>query len=58
VEQVKRFRLLPKELDPEHEDDPVTATRKVKRSLMYEQYRGLVESMYTDAEDRAAAQRH
>jgi long-chain acyl-CoA synthetase len=58
VEQVKRFRLLPKELDPEHEDDPVTATRKVKRSLMYEQYRGLVESMYTDAEDLAAAQRH
>src|SRR5215470_3467212 len=34
VEQVKRFRLLPKELDPEHEDDPVTATRKVKRSHM------------------------
>ena len=53
VEQIKRFRLLPKELDPEHEDDPVTATRKVKRSLMYERYRDLVESMYVGAEELA-----
>jgi long-chain acyl-CoA synthetase len=46
VEQVKKFRLLPKELDPENEDDPLTPTRKVKRRLMYERYRDLVESMY------------
>lgn len=46
VEQVKRFRLLPKELDPENEDDPLTPTRKVKRRLMYERFRDLVESMY------------
>jgi long-chain acyl-CoA synthetase len=47
VEQVKKFRLLPKELDPEHEDDPLTPTRKVKRAVMYARYRELVESMYT-----------
>ena len=29
VEQVKEFRLLPKELD--HEDGELTATQKVKR---------------------------
>ena len=46
VEQVKKFRLLPKELDPENEEDPLTPTRKVKRRLMYERYRDLVESMY------------
>jgi len=57
VEQIKRFRLLPKELDPEHEDDPVTATRKVKRSLMYERYRELVESMYAGVEDVAPTER-
>jgi long-chain acyl-CoA synthetase len=48
VEQVKKFRLLPKELDPEHEGDPLTPTRKVKRAVMYERYRGLVESMYAE----------
>ncbi|MBI3029244.1 MAG: AMP-binding protein [Candidatus Rokubacteria bacterium] len=52
VEQVKKFRLLPKELDPENEDDPLTPTRKVKRRLMYERYRDLVESMYAEAESR------
>lgn len=47
VEQVKQFRILPKELDPENEDDPLTPTRKVKRALMYERFRDLVESMFT-----------
>jgi long-chain acyl-CoA synthetase len=50
VEQVKKFRLLPKELDPENEEDPLTPTRKVKRRLMYERYRDLVESMYAPEE--------
>jgi long-chain acyl-CoA synthetase len=50
VEQVKKFRLLPKELDPENEDDPLTPTRKVKRKLMYEKFRELVESMYAGEE--------
>jgi long-chain acyl-CoA synthetase len=55
VEQVKRFRILPKALDPEEEGEPVTPTRKVKRKLMYERFRTLVESMYDDAEERLVA---
>jgi long-chain acyl-CoA synthetase len=55
VEQVKAFRILPKALDPEEEGEPVTPTRKVKRKLMYERFRTLVESMYDDAEARLVA---
>jgi long-chain acyl-CoA synthetase len=55
VEQVKAFRLLPRELDPELEGEPVTATRKVKRRLMAERYGPLVESMYGGAEERRIA---
>jgi len=57
VEQVKAFRLLPRELDPELEGEPVTPTRKVKRRLMAERYGELVESMYAeDEEQRIAAE--
>jgi long-chain acyl-CoA synthetase len=52
VEQVKAFRILPRELDPEHDDEPVTPTRKVKRRLMATRYRDLIEEMYSDAEER------
>jgi long-chain acyl-CoA synthetase len=52
VEQVKAFRVLPRELDPEHEDEPITPTRKVKRRLMAERYRELIDAMYGDAEAR------
>ena len=55
VEQVKRFRILPKALDPEEEGEPVTPTRKVKRKLMYQRFRTLVESMYDDADERLVA---
>jgi long-chain acyl-CoA synthetase len=55
VEQVKAFRILPKALDPEEEGEPVTPTRKVKRTQMYERFRDLVESMYGDAEERLLA---
>src|SRR2546422_2036387 len=55
VEQVKAFRLLPRELDPELEGEPVTPTRKVKRRLMAERYGTLVESMYTGDEERRIA---
>jgi len=55
VEQVKAFRILPKALDPEEEGEPVTPTRKVKRKLMYERFRALVESMYDDREERLVA---
>ncbi|QFZ24734.1 long-chain fatty acid--CoA ligase [Saccharothrix syringae] len=44
VEQVKEFRLLPKELD--HADGELTATQKVKRSALAEAHGALVEDMY------------
>ena len=55
VEQIKAFRILPKALDPEEEGEPVTATRKVKRQLMYERFRALVEDMYDDREEQILA---
>lgn len=55
VEQIKRFCILPKMLDPEEEGEPVTPTRKVKRKLMYERFKPLVEQMYDDAEERLLA---
>ena len=57
MEQVKAFRILPKALDPEEEGEPVTPTRKVKRAQMYERFRGLVESMYDDGEERLRRRR-
>ena len=56
VEQIKAFRILPKVLDPEEEGEPVTPTRKVKRSQMYERFKPLVESMYDDKEERLLAE--
>jgi long-chain acyl-CoA synthetase len=44
AEQIKKFRLLPKELD--HEDGELTATQKVKRSAIGDRFGGLVEQMY------------
>jgi long-chain acyl-CoA synthetase len=44
VENIRKFRLIPKELD--HEDGELTATQKVKRSAMMEIFGDLVESMY------------
>jgi len=55
VEQIKAFRILPKALDPEEEGEPVTATRKVKRQLMYERFKTLVEEMYDDKEEQVLA---
>src|SRR5262245_7843536 len=55
VEQVKAFRILPRELDPEEEGEPVTPTRKVKRRLMAERYRELLEYMYSGEEERRIA---
>jgi long-chain acyl-CoA synthetase len=52
IEQVKAFRILPRELDPEQEGDPITPTRKVKRRVMLERFGGLVESMYATDEER------
>ncbi len=44
VENVRKFRLIPKELD--HEDGELTATQKLKRSSMMDMFGDLVESMY------------
>jgi long-chain acyl-CoA synthetase len=44
VEQVRKFRMLPKELD--HEDGELTATQKVKRAALGRMFGDLVESMY------------
>src|SRR5439155_235871 len=55
AEQVKAFRVLPRELDPEQEGEPVTPTRKVKRRLLAERYGALLDAMYGDAEERRAA---
>ncbi len=51
VEQVKKFRILPKELVPE--DGDTTPTRKIKRNHAYRLFAALVEDMYAD--DRRAA---
>ena len=44
VEQIKKFTLLPKELD--HEDGELTATQKVKRSEIEKRFGDLIEGMY------------
>jgi long-chain acyl-CoA synthetase len=44
VEQVKRFALLPKELD--HEDGEVTATQKVKRRAIEQAFGPMIEALY------------
>ena len=49
VEQVKKFRIIPKELDPEEGD--TTPTRKVKRRHIYTMFQNLVEDMYRDDQE-------
>ena len=44
VEEIKRFRMIPKELD--HEDGELTATQKIKRSSMEEAFNELIEEIY------------
>jgi len=44
VEQVKKFAMLPKELD--HEDGELTATQKVKRSAITKLFETQVEGLY------------
>jgi long-chain acyl-CoA synthetase len=47
AENIRKFRLLPKELD--HEDGELTATQKLKRGAMQDAFAGLVDSMYAAA---------
>ena len=49
VEQIKKFRIIPKELDPEEGD--TTPTRKVKRRHIYTMFQDLVEGMYRDNQE-------
>jgi long-chain acyl-CoA synthetase len=44
VAQVKRFRILDKELD--HDDGEVTATMKVRRKAIADKYAAVVEALY------------
>ena len=44
VEQIREFRLLPKELD--HDQGELTATQKVKRRVVEELFEELIEGMY------------
>jgi long-chain acyl-CoA synthetase len=44
VEQIKKFVLMTKELD--HEQGELTATQKVKRSVIESKFSGDIESMY------------
>ena len=45
VETIKRFELLPKELD--HEEGELTATQKVKRAAIAEEFSEVIEGMYS-----------
>ena len=47
VETIKRFSLIETELTPE--DDELTPTMKLRRKLVNEKYRDVIESMYRDA---------
>jgi long-chain acyl-CoA synthetase len=44
AEQIKRFRMLPKELD--HEDGELTATQKVKRAAIADRFADLMDDLY------------
>lgn len=45
VEQIKQFRLIERRLSAE--DEELTPTMKLKRALIHQKYRDLIESMYT-----------
>jgi long-chain acyl-CoA synthetase len=44
AENIRKFRMIPKELD--HEDGELTATMKLKRSAMSDMFGELIEDMY------------
>ncbi len=45
VEQIKKFVLIPKELD--HDQGELTATQKIKRKVLADQFADLIEGMYS-----------
>ncbi len=46
VENIRKFRIIPKELD--HEDGELTATQKVKRAALASMFRSLIDDMYSN----------
>jgi len=46
--RIKKFVLLPKELDAD--DDELTRTKKVKRNVIYERYKNVIDSLFSDQE--------
>ncbi len=44
VENIRKFRMIPKELD--HEDGELTATQKLKRAAMQEAFGDLIDELY------------
>jgi long-chain acyl-CoA synthetase len=49
VENIRKFRMMPKELD--HEDGELTATQKVKRSSLHDMFGHLVDDMYANRQE-------
>ena len=47
VENIRKFRMIPKELD--HEDGELTATQKLKRAAMEDMFGVLIDEMYGPA---------
>jgi long-chain acyl-CoA synthetase len=47
--RIRRFALLPKELDPD--DEEVTRTRKLRRRVIAEKYARFIEALYGDREE-------
>jgi long-chain acyl-CoA synthetase len=47
VENIRKFRLIPKQLD--HEQGELTATQKVKRASMVDRFGDLIEGMYAES---------
>ncbi len=51
VENVRKFRVIPKALD--HEDGDLTATQKVRRASLYATFQHLVDDMYDGRDEYA-----
>jgi long-chain acyl-CoA synthetase len=47
--QIRRFLILPKELDPD--DGEMTRTQKVRRRFIAERYASLIEGLYSGASE-------